>query len=204
MDRTHGVPKSWKEGRRKRALELKPHGWKQREIAAALGVSAAAVSQWVAETRVRGSEAWRAKPRPTGPMKLTPDQLRLVPELLSHGAEAYGFRGAFWTCARVATMIWEAFGVSYHKAHVSRLLRRIGWTPQLPIERAAQRDEAMIQQWQVQVWPELKKRHRSKGEPLSLWTSRAFISCPGWLVPMRRAGRLLSCARCTPVPICRS
>jgi transposase len=94
MDRTHGVPKTWKEGRRKRALELKPRGWKQRKIAAALGVSAAAVSQWVAETRVRGREAWRAKPRPAGPMKLTPDQLHRVPELLSHGAEAYGCRGA--------------------------------------------------------------------------------------------------------------
>src|SRR5918997_6628740 len=144
MDRTHGLPKTWKEGRRKRALELKQCGWKQYEIAAALGISAAAVSQWVAETRVRGREAWRAKPRPTGPMQLTPDQLRLVPELLSHGAEAYGWRGACWTCARVATMIWEAFGVSYHQAHVSRLLRRLGWTPQRPIERAAQRDEAMI------------------------------------------------------------
>jgi transposase len=132
MDRTPGLPKTWKEGRRKRALELTQRGWKQREIAAALGVSAAAVSQWVAETGVFGSEAWRAKPRPTGTTKLTPDQLHLVPELLSHGAEAYGFRG-FWTCARVAMVIREAFGVSYHKAHVSRLLRCLDWTPQLPI-----------------------------------------------------------------------
>jgi transposase len=168
MDRTHGLPKTWKEGRRKRALELQQRGWRQREIAAALGVSAAAVSQWVADTRVRSSEAWRAKPRPTGPMKLTPDQWHLVPELLSHGAEAYGFRGALWTCARVAAVMGEAFGVSYHKAHVSRLLKARQWTPQLPSERAAQRDEALIQQWRVQVWPELKKRRASKGAPLSL------------------------------------
>jgi transposase len=78
MDRTPGLPKTWKEGRRKRALELKQQGWKQREIAAALGVSAAAVSQWVAETRVRGSEAWRAKPPPIGSMKLTSDQVHRI------------------------------------------------------------------------------------------------------------------------------
>jgi transposase len=78
-------------------------------------------------------------------------------KLLSHGAEAYGFRGEFWTYARVATVIWEAFGVSYHKAHVARLFKRLAWTPQLPIERAAQRDEIVIKRWQVQVWPELKK-----------------------------------------------
>jgi transposase len=158
MDRQHGWPQTWKEGRRKRALELKQDGWKQCEIAEAFGVSAVAVSQWVAEARARGSEAWRAKPRPTGSVKLTPDQLALIPELLSHGAEAYGFRGEFWTCARVATVIWEEFDISYHKAHVSRLLKHLHWTPQLPIERAAQRDEVLIKQWRVQVWPELKKR----------------------------------------------
>ena len=83
MDRTYAFPKTWKEGRRKRALELKQSGWKQWEIAAAFGVSAAAVSQWVAEARARGSEAWRANPRPTGPVKLTSDQLQMIPELLS-------------------------------------------------------------------------------------------------------------------------
>ena len=78
MNRTYDFPKTWKEGRRKRALELKRYGWKQCEIAAAFGVSAAAVSQWVAEVRVRGSEAWRAKPRPIGPVKLTSDQVHRI------------------------------------------------------------------------------------------------------------------------------
>jgi transposase len=160
MDRKNSLPKTWKETRRKRAVELKQQGWKQGEIAEAFDVSAAAVSQWLAAARAHGTEAWRAKPRPTGPLKLTAEQWRLIPELLSHGAEAYGFRGEFWTCARVAAVLWEQFGASYHKAHVSRLLKRSHWTPQMPIERAAQRDEAAIEQWRVQVWPALKKRHR--------------------------------------------
>jgi transposase len=158
MDHRHDFPKTWKEGRRKRALELKQSGWKQCEIAEAFGVTAAAVSQWVAEAHAGGRESWQAKPRPRGPVKLTSAQLQMIPELLSHGAEAYGFRGEFWTCARVATVLWQELSVSYHKAHVSRLLKHQHWTPQLPIERAAQRDEAVIQQWRVQVWPELKKR----------------------------------------------
>ena len=32
-------------------------------------------------------------------------------------------------CARVAKVIEEEFGVSYHKSHVSRLLKELGWTP---------------------------------------------------------------------------
>jgi transposase len=159
MDQDHRFPKTWKEARRQRAFELKQHGWKQKDIAEAFAVSPAAVSQWLAKAQEDGVAAWRAKPRPTGPIKLTDAQLRLIPGLLSHGAEAYGFRGEVWTCARVAVVIWEAFGVSYHKAHVSRLLKRLRWTPQLPIERAVQRDEALIKQWRIHVWPALKKRH---------------------------------------------
>jgi transposase len=78
MNRTYHFPKTWKEGRRKRALELKRYGWKPCEIAAAFGVLAAAVSQWVAEARVRGREAWRAKPRPIGSVKLTSDQVHRI------------------------------------------------------------------------------------------------------------------------------
>jgi transposase len=162
------VPKTWNEGRRQRALELTQRGGKQREIAAALGGAAAAVSQWMAETRVRGREAWRAKPRPTGPMKRTPDHRHLVPELFSHGAEADGCRGACWTWVRVATGLWEACGVSSHQAHVSRLLNALQGTPQRPMERAAPRDDAIIQPWRVPVWPERNTRRASKGAPVSL------------------------------------
>jgi transposase len=187
----------------KRAFELKQHGWKQCEIAEALGVSPAAVSQWLAHMREHGMAAWRAKPRLTGPINLAGDHWRLIPELLSHGAEAYGFRGECGTGARVATVIGEEFGVWYHKAHVSRLLKRLHWTPQMPIERATQRDEAVIEPWRLQVWPQLKKRRTSKAGLLYLWTSRAFISCQAMPERMHPAARHLSCVGHIRAIMCR-
>jgi hypothetical protein len=47
--------------------------------------------------------------------------------------------------------------VSYHKDHVSRLLKALEWTPQRPLNRASQRDERKIKRWRTNVWPELKK-----------------------------------------------
>ncbi len=79
-----------------------------------------------------------------------------MPDLLSHGAEVWGFRGELWTCARVAAVIEEEFGVRYSRAHVSRLLKAVEWTPRRPIERASQRDEAAIARWRIERWPELK------------------------------------------------
>lgn len=151
-------PQDWREARRRRAFALKQKGWKQRKVAEALGVSEAAVSQWLAVVSEQGEQALQARLRPGAPAKLTQAQLQLIPDFLSHGAEAYGFRGELWTCARVAKVIDQEFSVTYHKSHVSRLLKQLDWTPQKPIQRAVQRDESLIESWRKEVWLDLKKR----------------------------------------------
>ena len=110
----------WREGRRRRAWELKQQGWKQHAIAAALGVTPGAVSQWLKRARTDGVEALRRHPAPGPTPKLTTDQLAQIPALLERGPQAYGFRGQRWTCKRVAEVLRRTFGVTYHPAHVSR------------------------------------------------------------------------------------
>ena len=179
----------WKELRRRRALALKGWGWKQQEIAEALAVTPAAVSKWMRSVRERGDEALAARPHPGAAAKLTEAQRSLIPRMLSRGVEAFGFRGEVWTCARVAEVIRREFAVSYHRAHVSRLLKGLAWTPQKPAERAAQRDEAAIAAWREETWPALKKRPGARGAPLCWWTSRAFTCCRVWSALMPRAAR---------------
>ena len=149
--------KDWREGRRFRALELKEQGWKQTHIAEALGVSEGAVSQWMKRAREKGVEALRHNPPPGAPPRLSEDERARVPELLERGAEAHGFRGDVWTCERVAIVIRKEFGVSYHPAHVSRLLKALRQSLQKPQRRAEQRDEEAIDNWKQKKWPSLKK-----------------------------------------------
>src|SRR5919202_1636658 len=166
--RTHDfIPADCREWRRLRALHLKQQGWYQRDIAEALDVSEDTVSRWLARARQGGAEALRARPRPGHPPKLSQAQKALIPEFLWHGAEAYGFRGDVWTCARIARVIEEEFGVHYHQDHVSRLLKELRWTPQVPIRRAIQRDEEAIERWRVEVWPDLQRRARLKRRVLA-------------------------------------
>jgi transposase len=163
-----------------RALELKRQGWKQRDIAAALGVTEGAVSQWLAAARHGGRDALtsRTDRRGVAP-KLTPEQVRLIPDFLWHGAEAYGFRGEVWTCARVAGVLYEEFGVSYSASRVSRLLKCLGWTPQVPITRAIQRDEEVIERWRVETWPALKEKARRERRELVFVDESGFYLLPG-------------------------
>ena len=171
--------RDWKEWRQMRALSLKHEGWPQRTIAEALGVSDAAVSRWLAVAERDGAEALRSHPAPGRVPRLTAEQKRLIPEFLWHGPESYGFRGQVWTCARIALVIEEEFGVRYHKDHVGRLLGELGWTPQMPIRRATQRDEPAIQRWRTEVWPELRKRARRERRVLVFEDESGFYLLPG-------------------------
>jgi transposase len=169
----------WKEWRRLRAWDLHEQGWAQQAIADALGVSKGAVSQWLRAAAQGGSAALQSHPAPGAPPKLTPEQVQRIPEFLWHGAEAYGFRGEVWTCSRVAGVIEQEFGVTYHPGHVARLLKELDWTPQVPLTRAIQRDEAAIQRWRVEVWPALKRRARRERRTLVCVDESGFYLLPG-------------------------
>ena len=154
----HNRPTSWLEGRRLRAWELYEQGWKQTAIAAALGVTRGAVSQWIKRGKDGGRTALQHQPPPGAPARLTPEQRAQIPTLLAKGAPAYGFDGDLWTAKRVAVVIAETFGVRYHPTHVSRLLKQLNWTPQLPTAQATQRSADAVDAWYTERWPEVKKR----------------------------------------------
>lgn len=148
----------WHEGRRFRALELSQMGWKQKDIALALGVTKGAVSQWLKRVKEKGIEGLRRRKASGAPPKLSPEQRSQLPQLLSQGAESFGFRGDLWTQPRIAEVMRRQFGVKYHPSQVGRILRACGWSRQKPVHRASQRDEAAIQLWGEVRWPQIQKR----------------------------------------------
>src|SRR4051795_11308171 len=138
-------PLTYEEGRRLRAWELYEQGWTQAAIARALGVTTGAVCQWVKRGRQGGREALHHRPAPGRRPRLTDGQGQELLATLARGAEACGFRGDVWTTKRVAAVTEREFGVRYHPAHVSKVLRSLGWTVQQPTTRASQRDERAIE-----------------------------------------------------------
>ena len=164
MSEREAKPQGWKEARRIRGWELHEIGWKQKAIAEALGVAESTVSGWVRKGKVAGVEALRNQPGRGRRPKLSDEQRKKLPELLKRGAVSYGFRGEIWTNPRVAQVIRREFGITYHPAHVSRILEELGWTPQKPIRSAKQRKEEDVQEWRKERLPELEKKLVAKGE----------------------------------------
>lgn len=152
------------EVRRRRAVALLDTGLGVREVARQIGCSPASVSRWQAEVRARGPDGLRPKPAPGRPPRLTARQRAKLLKLLLRGATAHGFRTDLWTLPRVATVIARTFGISYHPAHVWKLLRAEGWSCQKPERRAKERDEAAIQRWRTERWPHIKKRSSRRSQ----------------------------------------
>jgi transposase len=128
------------------------------EVAHLVGVDRRSVRRWNRAYREAGNDGLRAKPTPGRPPKLDAQAKKRLERVLVKGAKAAGFPTDLWTCPRVAQIIRDGFGVTYHVDHVGRLLRDLGWSPQKPQRRAVERDEAEIQRWVKEEWPRLKKK----------------------------------------------
>jgi len=193
----------WKEVRRFQALELKREGWTHAEVGEALGVTKMAVSKWIQAVQEESEAGLQARPHKGATPKLARAELAELPELLAAGAESYGFRGEVWTCVRVARVIAWELGVSYHKAHVSRLLKGLGWTPQKPAVCDSRRDAAEVACFRAEVWPELKKRLGVSAGVWSASTKPPFTCWPGWSGLTPRAARRRNFGRCSTVTTSR-
>ena len=76
---------------------------------------------------------------------------------LDAGSAAYGWtEDQRRTLARVTALIGRLFHVHYTLRGVPYPLHRIGFSPQVPVRRAAERDEAAIAAWRSQTWVEAR------------------------------------------------
>jgi transposase len=149
--------------RRQLGGKLLTQGKGVREVARLLSVAPSSVSRWKQALQHGGERALQAKPHAGPTPRLSATQKRRLVATLVAGPRAAGYATEWWTCPRVGEVIHQKFGVSYHPAHVWRLLRALLWRPQKPEHWARERDEAAIARWRRQTWPRLKKSAAASG-----------------------------------------
>jgi transposase len=143
---------------RRFAIELLDKRMTISDVALVVGVSESTLKRWKKAFQADGDAGLQPKPRSVPRTKLSSEQRRGLRQLLIDGARAAGFNTDLWTCRRVADVVRERFGVSYHPDHLGRILHDLGFSPQKPQRRAAERDEVAIARWRERDWPRIKKR----------------------------------------------
>ena len=143
---------------RRRAAGMFGDGMNGVQGAAALEISTKSAYAWKRAWTAGGEQALASKGAP-GPDPVLPERLvhKLIAKL-NEGPAAVGWtEDQRWTLARIRTLIGRMFHITVSIATVSQILHRAGFTPQQPIQRAAERDETAIEHWRRYQWPAVKE-----------------------------------------------
>ena len=142
---------------RLQAAQMYEHDVTPVQVAHRLRVSTKSAYQWRRRWRASGETALASKGPGGAVCRLNHAQLARLAAALDGGPAAWGWdQDQRWTLARVATLIARLFHVRYTLRGTSYLLHRLGYAPQVPVHRAAERNEAAIAAWRAGTWVKLR------------------------------------------------
>lgn len=156
---------AYRVSRRLHAVLLNIEGYRAPRIADILKVHRTNVSIWLRNWEEEGLQGVLEGYRPGRPCEITERQIKELEDILDSGPIAYGFSSGVWTCPMVARVIEEEFSVSYHPAHVSKILHELGFSVQRPRKVLARADKQKQSHWTRYTYPYIKKKPRAKGLP---------------------------------------
>jgi transposase len=173
------IPDAALEVLRGRAVAMHEAGNTQLAIAAALGVHKNTVHRWLKGWRVAGTAALKAKRRgrrPQAKRLLDAGQAGEVQRRMTgHTPDQLDLPFALWGREAVRDLIQARFGVTLALRTVSDYLRRWGFTPQRPVKRALERQDAVIQAWLAEHYPKIAARAKAEGAQIH-WGDETGIS----------------------------
>jgi transposase len=173
------IPDAALEVLRERAVAMHEAGNSQLAIAAALGVHKNTVYRWLKGWRVAGAGALKAKKRGrrhAAKRLLDAEQAAAVQQLMiEHGPDHLDLPWALWSREAVRDLAQARFGVRLALRTVSDYLRRWSFTPQRPIKRALERQDAAIQAWLAEHYPKIAARAKAEAAQIH-WGDETGIS----------------------------
>jgi len=145
---------------RRLAVKAIREGMKQTEAARTFRVSLRAVNKWIAIDKLGGLRALRRKTRGRrlGEGRLTANQSQRIRRLIvDNMPDQLKLPFYLWTRAAVAGLIEREVGATVSLTTVGRYLKAWGMSPQKPVRRAYERNDAAIAQWLSREYPRIAK-----------------------------------------------
>jgi transposase len=151
------------EALRIRAVESVQEGESPEVVARTLRIASRTIYRWLAQYRRGGWGGLKAKPLAGRPPKLDDKKLKWIYNAVAQrNPLQFRFQFALWTREMVATLIKEKYGIRLAANSVGRLLAQLGITPQKPLHRAIERDEALVQKWLKAEYPKIKRMAKAQ------------------------------------------
>lgn len=139
---------------RRRGVASVQDGHTPDEVAETLGVSRAAVFNWLSMYRGGGWDALHARKRGGRPRKLTAIHMAWIYKtVVGKNPLQLKFAFALWTLDMVRIVIRRHFGIELSRSSVGRLMDQLGLSAQRPLWRAYQQDPKAVAKWLKKQYP---------------------------------------------------
>jgi transposase len=144
-------------------------GMTQAQASRTFGIADRTIRRWMAHLKCEGTTCYvpSLRGRKAGQCgKLTEKQSARIKRLIvGKMPDQIKLPFYLWTRAAVGQLILREYGVSLSQASIGNYLSAWGLTPQKPVRRAYERDDAQIGQWLDEQYPQIAKRaKRSKAK----------------------------------------
>lgn len=156
---------------RRKAVAAVEDGMAQVQVGTLFGVTRHAVGKWVKAYHEGGEAALAAKPqgRPKGGIRLQDSQAAVITKLIKdRDPDQLKLPFVLWTREAVRTLIGRKFGVRVSLTTVGRYLAQWGFTPQKPVRRAYEQDDAAVRRWLQEEYPAIREAAQ-KEKALIYW-----------------------------------
>lgn len=150
---------------RMRAVAAVRGGMSQTNAARIFEVTRRAVSGWMKRYRAGGIKALKARKRgrPTS-FRLAPYQAALtVRSIKDKCPDQLSMPFALWTRSAVGEFMQRKFGVKVSVWTVSHYLKRWGFTPQKPLNRAYEQNPEAVENWLTEEYPAIREQAQAEG-----------------------------------------
>ncbi len=147
-----------------RAVKRVEAGESPEVVIKALGLTRPRIYEWIAKYREGGIEALRSSKASGRPPKLAGQDLQKIYRLVvGKDPRQLKFEFALWTRGMIRELIRREFDVRLSDVSVGRLLHKLGLSPQRPVRRALQQDQALVVDWMAKDFPTIKKLAKQAG-----------------------------------------
>jgi transposase len=148
---------------RRLAVRAVLSGETQRSVAERLLVHHQTVCKWLNWYRNDGDEGLISTKAAGPEPKLNDKQVSHLRRIIvGKNPRQLNFGTALWTLPIIGRLIEVKFGTVLHTTTISRLLVRLGLTPQKPVRRAFQRDDGECRYWMERQFPAIVREAKRK------------------------------------------
>jgi len=150
--------------KRKAVVEAVKRGEAVTVVARVHGVAVSNVFRWLTWVEAKGVAGLRDDVRSGRPSKLDPATMQWLYKVITGGSPRQFYLDfALWTLAIVRSMLIDHKGIELDKSTVSRLMKKLGLSPQVPLYRSYRQNQTKVRYYLKQRYPKAVQWAKEQG-----------------------------------------